>query len=247
MSWIDFILNIAGLLLWLNWRAVPPLTTAPAGAAEPALPRRADPPRARWWYLLGLRSCWLDARFLLAGRFEPQVGPGHSVQLHLRSRSAAICRGAWCSSPFSAFGVTWAFFIVCLLLLSWVYAPVSDVYPAQRLVRLHWVGWSAGPSGEVAAPAGGDDGACGALSIRCCSGGLEWCPGLSTWQLLGAGGGHRRGGLFYAAVSGTGVSRLYVLNSYVYLGDFPFLNFVNTTSRGLLRPLRLAALATGPG
>ena len=38
---------------------------------------------------------------------------------------------------------------------------------------------------------------------------------------------------------------LYLLNSYVYLGDFPFLTFVNATARGLLRPLRRLPLRIG--
>ena len=42
-----------------------------------------------------------------------------------------------------------------------------------------------------------------------------------------------------------GFLALYVLNSYVYLGDFPFLNYVNTTTRGLLRPLRWLPLRIG--
>ena len=42
-----------------------------------------------------------------------------------------------------------------------------------------------------------------------------------------------------------GFLALYVLNSYVYLGDFAFLDFVNTTSHGLLRPLRRLPLRVG--
>jgi uncharacterized protein YggT (Ycf19 family) len=42
-----------------------------------------------------------------------------------------------------------------------------------------------------------------------------------------------------------GFLAVYVVNSYIYLGDFPFLNFVNTTARGLLRPLRPLPLRIG--
>src|ERR1039458_10302348 len=70
MSLLDFILNVAGLLLWLYWRAVPPPPVAPLESSGLALPRRADPPPGRWWYLLGLLALLL-ARAL----FYWQAGP----------------------------------------------------------------------------------------------------------------------------------------------------------------------------
>jgi len=34
MSLLDFILNMAGLLLWLNWRAIAPAGVTPAGRRD---------------------------------------------------------------------------------------------------------------------------------------------------------------------------------------------------------------------
>ena len=53
MALIDFILNLAGLLLWLNWRSV---RFDPLGRRTPATLigtlRRAEPRRLRRWHLL---------------------------------------------------------------------------------------------------------------------------------------------------------------------------------------------------
>jgi hypothetical protein len=53
MGLINFILNLAGLLLWLNWRAT---KVDPLGARKPATLlgtlRRAEPKRLRRWHLL---------------------------------------------------------------------------------------------------------------------------------------------------------------------------------------------------
>jgi len=41
------------------------------------------------------------------------------------------------------------------------------------------------------------------------------------------------------------VLALHLLNSYVYLGEFPFWNFVNVTARDLLRPITWIPLQAG--
>ena len=137
MSLIDFILNVAGLLLWLNWRAVPTPRVAPPGTTGLGLPRREDPPRARWRYLLGLLA-------LLLGRavFYWQAGSGLKWDPGIRLSAIALLfrsdlPGRMLLFSFFSFGAALGFFYLCLLLLSSVNAPVSDADPAQRLVRLH--------------------------------------------------------------------------------------------------------------
>src|SRR6185369_15814235 len=66
MSLIDFILNLAGLLLWLNWRAVrfdPLAKTTPATLMGTL--RRAEPSRFRRWHLLAALAGLLLLRALL--------------------------------------------------------------------------------------------------------------------------------------------------------------------------------------
>jgi len=244
MSLIDFILNVAGLLLWLNWRAVPPPRVAPAGTAGLGLPRRADPPRGRWRYLLALLA-------LLLGRavFYWQAGsrlnwvPGLAL-----SATALLFRSDWLGRmllfSFLSFGATLGFFYLCLLLLSLVNAPVSDADPAQRLVRLHLGRLERWPNGvKLLLPL------LVTMALWCALNPLLlWIgmvPEVSTWHLLAQGA--VIGLAVYLALKFlvVGFLALYVLNSYIYLGDFAFLNFVNTTARGLLRPLRWLPLRIG--
>jgi uncharacterized protein YggT (Ycf19 family) len=42
-----------------------------------------------------------------------------------------------------------------------------------------------------------------------------------------------------------GILLLHLLNSYVYIGNHPFWNFVNATASNLLRPLRWLPLRIG--
>jgi len=249
MSLIDFLLNIAGLLLWLSWRGVylPPAATATPGP----LPRRSQP-RAGWGHFLA-RSIYLFALLgLLLGRAFLYCTVGAPLHWEPRIRLNAISLLFYSDWPgrmvlfsFFSFGVALAFFYLCLLLLSSVNAAVPDAEPGQRLVRLHlgrlgrWPGWI-----KMLLP----------LFVIT----AVWCavnplllwkinmvPPVSPWHLLAQGA--VIGLAFYLSLKFlvVGFLALYVLNSYVYLGDSPFLNFVNTTSNSLLRPLRRLPLRLG--
>jgi uncharacterized protein YggT (Ycf19 family) len=244
MSWIDFILNVAGLLLWLNWRAVPPPLAAPANAAPPALPRRADPPRARWRYLLALLALLLGRAvfYWQAGsglKWDPGI-PLSSIALVFRSDLP----GRMVLFSFFSFGATLGFFYLCLLLLSSVNAPVSDADPAQRLVRLHLGRLERWPGAvKMLLPLAVT------VALWCALNPLliwvDMVPRVSTWRMLAQGAVIGLAVYFTLRFLVLGFLALYVVNSYVYLGDFPFLNFVNTTSRGLLRPIRWLPLRIG--
>jgi uncharacterized protein YggT (Ycf19 family) len=244
MSLIDFILNVAGLLLWLNWRAVAPPQVAPAGTAGLTLPRRADPPGTRWGYLLGLLA-------LLIGRavFYWQAGSRLNWVPDIPlSTSALLFRsdlpGRMVLFSVFSFGATLGFFYLCLLLLSSVNAPVSDADPGQRLVRLHLGRLERWPNAvKLLLPLVVTTAlwcALHPLLLR-----LGMVPEVPAWQLLAQGA--VLGLAVYLALKFlvVGFLALYVLNSYVYLGDLPFLNYVNTTARGLLRPLRRLPLRIG--
>jgi len=145
---------------------------------------------------------------------------------------------------FFSFGATLGFFYLCLLLLSLVNAPVSDADPAQRLVRLHLGRLERWPKAvKLLLPL------VVTMALWCALNPLlrriGMVPEVSAWHLLAQGA--VIGLAVYLALKFlvVGFLALYALNSYVYLGDFPFLSFVNTTARGLLRPLRRLPLRIG--
>ena len=63
MSLIDFILNLAGLLLWLNWRTLPfdPLSKTTPATLVGTL-RRAAPTRVKRWHFLAALGALLVLR-----------------------------------------------------------------------------------------------------------------------------------------------------------------------------------------
>jgi uncharacterized protein YggT (Ycf19 family) len=143
-----------------------------------------------------------------------------------------------------SFGATLGFFYLCLLLLSCVNAPVPDADPAQRLLRLHL-----GPLERLPGVV--------KLLLPLVVTTALWCalnpllvgigmlPKLSTWHVAAQGaviGLTAYCSLKFLVVSFLG---LYLVNSYIYLGDFALLNYVNTTSRGMLRPMRWLPLRVG--
>ena len=72
MGLIDFILNLAGILLWLSWRSVrsdPLVKTRPATLVGTL--RRAGPRRLKGWQLL----VGLVALLLLRAVLYQQIGP----------------------------------------------------------------------------------------------------------------------------------------------------------------------------
>src|SRR5579871_2037102 len=79
---IDFILNVAGLLLWLNWRTVrldPINRLTPATLAGTV--RRAEPMRLRRWHFLVVLGALLFVRAVFYGQIGPAVN--WTPRLHL--------------------------------------------------------------------------------------------------------------------------------------------------------------------
>jgi uncharacterized protein YggT (Ycf19 family) len=246
MSLLDFILNLAGLALWLNWRAIPLTVQAPPGASLASTLRRARPPRPRFYYLAALIV-------LLAGRALVYWQLGGPIQWDARIplgpttvwfRSDVLGRMALFS--LCSFGVALGIFYLCLLLLSWINGPVAETEPGQRLVRAHLGRLDRWPGAlKLLLPL---------LFTAMC-----WCL-LHPW-LVHAGivpqnahAGWRVpaqgvviGLAVYLALKFflAGILALHLLNSHVYLGELPLWSFVNTTARGLLRPLQWLPLRAG--
>jgi uncharacterized protein YggT (Ycf19 family) len=247
MGFIDFILNLAGLLLWLNWRAI--------GFAQ-----RAQPPRvslvgtlkrpevkegSRWTSLLGLLGL-----LLVRALFYRQIGSGvdwtpsldlGAISLHFRSDYLSRMILFSGVSFFLMLGTIYSW----LLLLSVVNRSVPDSDFFQKLVRLH-LGrverWLA-PI-KLLLPVA--TATVLWVALRGTVLGMGMIPGnVSTahlWQeafLIGTA-------TFFAwKTLILGFLGLYVLSSYVYLGNHPFWNFVSETSRNMLKPLRVVPLQFG--
>jgi len=244
VSSIDFILNIAGLLLWLSWRAIPWRALAVTGpSAEPARP--GGPPRPRWVYLIAIL-----ALLFLRALFYWQAGPQwHWVPriplgpIILSFRSDLFPRMllfSWLS-----FAASLGIFYACLLVLSWINTPVSEADPAKRLLRQH-LGWIDHCPGAVK------------LLLPLLAMVALWCAlypllrslsmvphPFSPMHLVAQGAVAGLSVYLVLKFLLIGVLALYLVNSYVFLGDFPFWSFINQTAAGLLRPLRPLPLRVG--
>jgi len=244
MGIIDFILNLAGLLLWLNWRS---LRFDPLGKRTPATLigtlRRAEPRKLRRWHLLAVLGGLLFLRAVLYWQVGSGVGWASGtlnlgvIELSFRSDHF---RHILLFSLFS-FGLTLGVFYLWLLLFSILAGPE----PFHRLVRLQLGPIDYLPRGAkfilplvLVAP-------------------LWW---LISWLLawldivpqplsrlhrleesLVIGLGSYLAWKFAAAA----LLILYLLNSYIYFGRHPFWNYVTTEAQALLRPLQAIPLRAG--
>jgi len=247
VSIIDFILNLAGLLLWLNWRsfgADPLSKTTPATLAGTL--RRAEPQRLKGWHLLAGLGVLLLLRAILYWQIGPAVNWTPSLRLvaiAISFRSDFLDRMLLFSGL--SFGMALAVFYLYLLLLSLASHDSVDLNPLQRFLRVQ-LGWV----GRWPAP----------LKVL-----LPLVLGMSFWLILNPV--LARLNIIPASISGTqrveqalliGVGSylawkyligiilfLSLLSSYVYLGNHWFWNFVAMISRNLLAPLRWIPLRLG--
>lgn len=249
MGWIDFILNLAGVLLWLNWRSIrfdPLVKTKPATLAGTL--RRAEPHRLKSWHLLAALGGLLLVRALLYWQLGPAVGwtpslhPG-GIDIAVPFRSDSWWRMLLFSGL--SFGVTLAVCYLWLLLLSIVNSRATETDPLQKLVRLHL--------GRV------DRWPWPVKSV------LPLLISVLLWYLLSLllarlniipPAGSRTHRLEQALVVGLGsylswryliggLLALHLVGSYVYLGNQPFWAFIAGTGRNLLAPLRWVPLRFG--
>ena len=246
MALIDLILNLAGLLLWLNWRSV---RFDPLGRRTPATLigtlRRAEPRRLRRWHLLAALGGLLLLRAVLYWQIGAGVGWAAGklnlgiIELSFRSDSF----GRILLFSIFSFGLTLGVLYLGLLLLSILAGP--ERLPFHRLVRM---------------PLGGMD---------------RWARGvkfllplmvtatfwwLASWLLAWlqvipplVSPAHR---IEESLVIGLGsylawkyligvLLVLHLLNSYIYFGKHPFWAYVNAEAQTLLSPLRRVPLQAG--
>ena len=251
MALIDFILNLAGLLLWLNWRSV---RFDPLGRRTPATLigtlRRAEPRRLRRWHLLAA----LGGLLLLRAGIYWQIGSAANWSGKLDLGITALSFSSNLSGPmlsflrmlvFSifSFGLMLGVFYLWLLLLSILAGP--EPLPFHRLERMplggidRWARWS-----KLLLP----------LMVTAT---FWW---LASWLLAWlqvilepASPAHR---IEEALVIGLGsylawkyligtLLVLHLLNSYIYFGKHPFWGYVNAEAQTLLSPLRVVPLRAG--
>ncbi|HEV2434763.1 MAG TPA: hypothetical protein VG077_02085 [Verrucomicrobiae bacterium] len=244
MGIIDFILNLAGLLLWLNWRS---LRFDPLGQRRPATLigtlRRAEPRRLRRWHLPAVLAGLLFLRAVLYWQIGSGVGWAAGkldlgvIELSFRSDLfGRILLFSFCS-----FGLTLGVFYLWLLLFSILAGPE----PFHRLVRMQLGPIDRLPRGiKLALPL-----ALVAPLWWLASWLLAWLaivpPPVSAMHRLEAalviGLGSYLAWKFAAGV----LLVLHLLNSYIYFGKYPFWNYVTAEAQTLLRPLHAIPLRAG--
>ena len=247
MALIDFILNLAGLLLWLNWRSLKfdPLLSASAASLAGTL-RRAAPRRVKPWHFLAALAALLLFRAVLYWQIGSEVN--WTPNLHLGAIAVSFRSdffGRTLLFSLCSFAVALAVFYLWLLLLSLVNGRAADVDPWQRLGRLHL-----GQVDRWAWPI--------KLILPLLIVTMLWLalsPLFARLEIIppALSAKHR---LEQALVIGFGAYlpwkyligsflALYLLSNYVFLGSEPFWNFVGLTGRNLLIPLRRIPLRLG--
>jgi len=253
MNLIDFILNIAGLLLWLNWRAIHLTQIDRPGATLVGTLRNATPPRSRWLYFWVLVALLFIRGFMYyqiapALPWHPKLPLGPAT-LTFRSDIAFHFFGGIFSFlntlfpiymllySFLSFGITLGTFYLCLIALSCLNGNLPENDPYQRFVQLHLGVLEIFPwFVRIITPF------LGVLLFWYCL-----TPILLKFQMMHKvsfmhelGQGILISLAFYSQLGYLiiGILGVYVLNTYIYFGDFTLLNFIQATGNNLLRPLR---------
>ncbi|HEY1489654.1 MAG TPA: hypothetical protein VGF90_01330 [Verrucomicrobiae bacterium] len=247
MGYVDFILNLAGLLLWLNWCSLPfdPFNKRTPATLAGTL-RRTGPSQFRRWHLLAAIGALLILRALLYWWIGPAAHWTGKLDLGVISlsfRSDLLGR----MFMFSIFSLvlTVAIFYLWLLLLSLLAQSATNNGPIHRLVRMSLGGMDGWPRrAKIIAPF-----AAVAPVWWLASWLLAWreiipkplsaAHRLEESVVIGLGS--------YLAWKWVAVTLLvlHLLNTYIYFGIHPLWNYVNVTAQTLLSPLRKIPLRTG--
>jgi uncharacterized protein YggT (Ycf19 family) len=234
-------------LLWLSWRGVrfDPLTkTSPTTLV--ATLKRAQPTRVQQWHYLAVLAAVLLLRAIIYWQLGGSLGWTPSLYL---GAIAVPFRSDFLKLTilFSLLSFALALFVfyLWLLLLSIVNGQAPDAEPLQKFVRLHlgWIDRFPWPV-KLALP----------LAVTL----LLWyliSMLLAGWQIIPAPASSDLrlkqgvviglgGYLSWKYVIGAFLA-LCLVNTYVYLGEHPFWNFVSVTGRKLVRPLQPLHLRIG--
>ena len=245
----DLILNLAGVLLWVNWRSVrldPLVKTTPATLAGTL--RRAEPHRFKRWHFLLVLAGLLFLRAVLYWQIGAAVD--WTPSLHLGGIDNAVPFrsdrfGLMVLFSLLSFAGSLGVFYLWLLLPSLVNGHGADEDPVQRLVRFYlgridrWP-WPV----KALLPFLVTGIAWFLLDLLLVRLGLiraALSPAARIEQAVAVGLGSY---LLWKYLIGV-LLGLYLLSSYVYFGNQPFWSFVGLTGRNLLAPLRPVPLRLG--
>jgi uncharacterized protein YggT (Ycf19 family) len=249
MGIVDFILNLAGLLLWLNWRSIrfdPLVKRTPAtlmGTLRPAAPKKFH----RWQWLAVIAGL-LVVRAFIYWQIGASMSPVWAGKLNLGTVVLSIpCHGNWAGLgrimlfSFLSFGLMLGIFYAWLLLLSLLAGPE----PFHRLVRIPlgrvdaWPRWA-----KVLLPL-----IVTALAWIALSWLLGWLqifpPPVSMGHRLEQSLVIALGGYLVWKFPAGALLALHLLNSYIYFGKHPFWKYVSATAQTLLKPLKKIPLQLG--
>jgi uncharacterized protein YggT (Ycf19 family) len=247
MSLVDFILNLAGLLLWLNWRSLPldPLSTATPATLVGTL-RRAEPTRVRRWHFLAALAGLILVRWPFYWLLGSALNWTASLDL-VATRLAFPSDFKYFMLLYSvlSFALALAIFFLWLLLISLLGRNEGEQFFVQRLARLHLGrvdGWPLPV--KLLLPLLAGTALWWLLSWVLPSWGLMPRPASALERL---GQSALVGASTYLAWKYllTGLLLLHLANNYVYFGQHPLWSYVNTTSRQLLSPMARLPLRVG--
>ena len=248
MRLVDFILNLAGLLLWVKWRSLPfdPFHRRTPATLVGTL-RRAAPSHFRRWHLLA----GIAALLLLRALFYWQIGSAFTpVWVGKVTLEPAVFSfvsnslGRMLVFSLFSFGQAFSILYLWLLLLSLLTGPSAMEHPLQRMVRQQlgriaaWPRWS-----KLLLPW-----AATALAWGVTSWPFGWMhpqPAMSVTHRLAESLIIGLGSYLAWKPLIAGLLGLRLLNTYVYFGRHSFWNEVQLTSQILLAPLRKLPLRVG--
>jgi uncharacterized protein YggT (Ycf19 family) len=250
MAFIDLILNLAALLLWLKWRDNGRELSAPGISLLGTL-RKVDPRPARFWFLLALMILILLRPVLYwvlgpAVNWIPRISLG-VIAIPFRS----IFFGRMFLFSLLSFAVTLGIFYLCLILFSILNGRNLAIDPVQNLVREQLGKLDFLP-------------AILKLLLPFFFMFLLWCllnKPLVAMEILPA-----PKSILHLIEQGVVVALgiylawkylilavllLHLLNSYIYFGAWPFWNFIDNSARQILKliswiPLRVGKIDFAP-
>ncbi len=247
MALIDFLLNVAGLLLWCSWRAArfDPVATATPSTLAGTLRRAGRAHPRRWRFLVALAGL-----IVLRAVAYRQIGPAIHWTGTLELSAISISFRSddfWKILLYSAlsFGMALVTMLLWLLVVSLIQPATAETETLRRFVRLHLGPVDRLPrSIKAVLPV---------VAVTCLWWLLSW-P-LAHWAIVPRPASALQR-FEQALIIGTGsyllwkyfivgVLVLYLVNSYVFFGNHPIWTFVNAVARQLLRPFQWLPLRVG--
>jgi uncharacterized protein YggT (Ycf19 family) len=250
LNLIDFILNVAGLLLWLNWRSVrlDPFTRGiPATLAGTV--RRAEPMRLKRWHFLAALGILLFIRALLYKAIGPEVNWTPRINLVVVHLAFPLIRGHSVLSILSfsvlSFVQLLIVFYLWLLIIAMANRRETSPDPLQKLLLVQLGRLARWPLAvQLIVPV---------LVVA-----ALWMAFHPLLVYIGVTPAVRSNGVLFA--QGCVASLIlywtvkyllvvllavHLIITYVYLGANPVWEFINTTSKNLLSPLSKLPLRFG--